>query len=138
MAAEAVLLPILIHTAFRTLGVPRTQALLRRWANRGFASAQSKDEFATIAAAVRAQKIVKRSTGLSGTCLVRSLALWAILMRRGVTTEIRIGYRKREGLAEGHAWLEHQGKPINEAEDVTATYVLFDRPVAFDAWRAMR
>lgn len=137
MAAEAVVLPLVIKAGFGMLGVPRTQAILRRWARCG-RRADPDTQAATIAAAGRVQRIVKRSTGLGGTCLMRSLALWAILMRRGVTTDIRIGVRKIGGVAEGHAWLEHLGKPINEDEDVTSTYVLFERQIAFDAWRSLK
>src|SRR5882757_8304077 len=82
MAAEALILPLVIKAGFGLLGVPRTQAVLRRWA-RGGRVANAETQTALIAAAGRVQRIVRRSTGLGGTCLMRSLALWAILMRRG-------------------------------------------------------
>jgi hypothetical protein len=68
--------------------------------------------------------MVKRATGIEGTCLSRSFALWTLLRRRGLETQLQIGYRKKDGKFEGHAWLEYQGNPINEAPGVIATYTL--------------
>jgi hypothetical protein len=37
---------------------------------------------------------------------------------------LQVGYRKREGRIEGHAWLEFEGHPINEQPSVIETYTL--------------
>jgi hypothetical protein len=68
--------------------------------------------------------MVKRATGIEGTCLSRSFALWTLLRQRGIETQLQIGYRKQDGRFEGHAWLEYQGNPINEAPAVVSTYTL--------------
>jgi hypothetical protein len=48
---------------------------------------------------------------LSSTCLTQSLAAHAMLRRRGVDVEVRLGVRPPDGgpsLA-AHAWIEHDG-----------------------------
>ena len=57
-----------------------------------------------------------------------------MLRRRGIDTDLRIGFRKREGKIEGHAWLEQDRIPINETECEIRTYAIYDKPVRFDLW----
>ncbi len=57
-----------------------------------------------------------------------------MLLRRGIETDLRIGFRKRSGKVEGHAWLEYNQQPINEAESEISTYAIYDRQVNFDVW----
>jgi hypothetical protein len=71
-------------------------------------------------------------------CLARSLALWTLLRRRGVETQFRVGYRKRDGKIEGHAWLEYLGLPINESAAIVATYTVSGEAFKFDAWRQIQ
>jgi hypothetical protein len=68
--------------------------------------------------------------------LVRSLTLWTILLRRGVETDLRVAFRKRDGRVEGHAWLERGGQVLNEREEVAASYTAAEGPMRFDVrWR---
>lgn len=136
LTAEALFLPLLISTGFRVLGVPRTQAWLRRWTRVGTAP-EPTNPLHAVREARRAQLIVKRSTGVGGSCLVRSFSLWALLLRRGLSTEIRVGLRRREGQIEGHAWIEYLCVPLNEDEKVLRSYEPYERPVSFDVkcWR---
>jgi hypothetical protein len=135
---EALALPICISLGFRVLGVPRTQGLLRRWALGGPAKTVAADYELEIRQARRAQRIVQRTTGIAGKCLVRSLTLWTILLRRGLSTSLRVGFRKRGGMIEGHAWVEHEDTPINEDIGETRTFVPYEQPVTFDLWRRIR
>jgi len=138
MLIEALTLPCWIWIGFRLLGVPRTQALVRRWALGGKAGATTPtDPQLEIRSARRAQRIVQRNTGISGNCLVRSLTLWTMLQRRALPTDLRVGFRKRDGRIEGHAWLEHEGAPINESLAEARSYVPYDQPATFDLWRQM-
>jgi hypothetical protein len=132
---EAMALPICISLGFRVLGVPRTQALLRRWALGGNMKTSEADRELRIRHARRAQRVVKRTTGIAGNCLVRSLTLWTILLRRGLPTDLRVGFRKRGGKIEGHAWIEHDDTPINEDIREARTFVPYEKPVTFDLWR---
>jgi hypothetical protein len=59
---------------------------------------------------------------LPGTrCLARSLALKGLLAQAGIASDLRIGVSRsgRDGL-DAHAWIEHDGHPLGESEDVTA------------------
>lgn len=137
MLMEALVLPAMIWLSFRTIGVPRTQGLLRRWATAGTTN-HSVFGIAAIQRARRAQTLVRRNIGLSGNCLVRSLTLWAMLLRRGVSTDLRVGFRKRDGAVQGHAWLEYADAPVNEAIDEARSYVPYEKPISFDLWRQIR
>lgn len=137
---EALVLPIFILVGFRLIGVPRTQGLMRRWALRGKALANTVSacpgrQELEIRNACRAQRIVKRATGIPGNCLVNSLTLWTLLLRRGISTDLRIGFRKREGQIEGHAWIELDEAPVNESLSKTLTFAPYETPVSFDLWQ---
>ena len=43
------------------------------------------------------------------TCIHRALAARRMLADRGLSAQVVIGLRKREGVLEGHAWIETQG-----------------------------
>jgi hypothetical protein len=122
LVLESLGLMAFISIGFRLAGVARTRAALARL--REGRAAQPETAPGSIRAARRSLLMVKRATGIAGTCLSRSLALWTLLRRRGIEADLQIGYRKREGTIEGHAWLEYQGTPINEQPAVIATYTL--------------
>ncbi|MDD2921325.1 MAG: lasso peptide biosynthesis B2 protein [Anaerolineales bacterium] len=56
------------------------------------------------------------------TCLDKSLALQSMLSRRKIAAQIKIGAQKIEGTLYAHAWVEVNGKPIGEAEDVSKRF----------------
>ena len=129
---EAALLPLAIRLGFRLWGVPQTQKALRQWAMRG--TAQAIHARRVIAAALQAQFTAKRTAGVDGTCLVKTLSMWASLTRRGIATEPRWGSRKEpDGSIAMHAWLEFEGRPVNDDPAVVATYAAYRDPAWFDA-----
>jgi Transglutaminase-like superfamily len=132
---EALLLPFAIGAGFRIVGVPRTQAWLRQLALTRKSRTNTADPEAGIRIACRAQGRVFRTTGVRGPCLVRSLTLWTMLARSGIEASLRVGFRKRDGKFEGHAWVEHAGIPINEDPDEASTFTAYDEPVSFDLLR---
>jgi hypothetical protein len=132
LIGQLIFLPLVIALGFRLFGVRQTQRYLRIWACRGHAKRLSSEPGTAIANVLRAQRLVKRKTGIQGTCLVRSLAAWALLLRRGVATDLRIGVRRSEGKLEGHAWLQWDGEPINENAATLATYSAYQQPISFD------
>lgn len=133
---EALLLPVFIWASFRFIGVAGTQAALRKWAIAPKTAKLLPDEAqSTIAAGRRAQRNIRNATRAGGSCLVRSLTLWAMLLRRGIETDLRVGMRKTGGRIEGHAWLEYRGAPLNEDSSVIATYSVLPEPASFDLWR---
>jgi hypothetical protein len=66
------------------------------------------------------------------TCLEKSLALWWLLGRRGLASSVRIGTRKNAGRLEAHAWVEFDGRALNEVEQPRTQYAAFDG--AFPLW----
>jgi hypothetical protein len=131
---EALLFAISIRIGSRVVGVPRNQAALRRWAfhtkpNKFGAGDLIRD-------ARRAQRIAKILTGIDGNCLVRSLTLWNMLLRRGVSTDLRFAFRKLNEKIGNHPQLEYEGTPINETVREAQTYQPFDRPINYDYLRS--
>lgn len=86
--------------------------------------------------ALRAARAV-RSAELHGpaqpNCLERSLALWWLLRREGVESELHIGARNEAGRFEAHAWVELGGKILNDVAEVHQHYARFDAPLAAGA-----
>ena len=68
-----------------------------------------------------------RHSFLKATCLERSLALWWLLARHGVATQLRIGVRKTCEQFEAHAWVEHGGVAIGEPDTTHLHYAAFDK-----------
>ncbi len=60
------------------------------------------------------------------SCLAKSLALWWLLGRQGITSRLRIGIRKENGTLEAHAWVERDGIALNEPEEHHRHYAAFD------------
>ncbi len=62
------------------------------------------------------------------TCLRRSLAVWWLLRRRGVVSEIQIGVRREQGLFEAHAWVERDGVVLNDRADIGLAFATLASP----------
>ena len=63
---------------------------------------------------------------LEAGCLVESLTLWWTLRRRGIAADLRLGVRTFVGPLQSHAWVEYQGVPLNDADDVRLVFEPFD------------
>lgn len=60
---------------------------------------------------------------LNSGCLPRSLVLWHLLHRSGVAAEIHFGVNvPRKGELSAHAWVEVDGRPVNDSADVDRRY----------------
>ena len=67
---------------------------------------------------------------LHSSCLPRTIVLWSLLRRRGITADVRIGVRcDSHGEFQAHAWLEWNGEVLNDAAEVGSQYLTFNRPV---------
>ena len=132
LIAEATVLTIVVPVGFGLFGVARTQAGLRRWASLRCGNRQSEDLQTLILAVRRAQRVGQRTSGITVSCLTRSFVLWALLRSRGVDTDLRVGFRKRGEILEGHAWVEHNGVPLNEHPTVIQTYIVSGKSKSFD------
>ena len=60
------------------------------------------------------------------SCLAKSLTLWWLLARQGISSHLRIGIRKKEEMFEAHAWVERDGIALNEPDEHHHHYAAFD------------
>jgi Transglutaminase-like superfamily len=68
------------------------------------------------ASAARMVRAAGRVGVSRATCLEESLALWWLLGKKGIAADLRIGVRKTQEKFEAHAWVEYEGKALNEPE----------------------
>ena len=61
-------------------------------------------------------RVAGRLGGGRASCLEESLALLWLLGETGIAAELRIGVRKTQEKFEAHAWVEYEGKALNEPE----------------------
>ena len=71
---------------------------------------------------------------LRPTCLVRSLFLQWMLQRDGLRSDLKVGVRFSEGRLEAHAWVECEGRPVNEVPAVCSRYQAFPDPLPMEAF----
>lgn len=76
-------------------------------------------------AIVRAFKIAKRNSGISTTCLQRSLALYTVLRRRHIPAKLVIGVDALDRFPECHAWVETDGRMLLEDPLTSSKYLPF-------------
>ena len=117
-----------IALALRFAGLRRTQGALAR-VNR--LKPPFKDD---LEEARRYGRVVAIAGGhglVRPNCLQRSLVLWAILRRRRIDTQLRIGVSPPTG-EDGirfHAWLELAGEVVNDRSDISDLYQPFEAPI---------
>lgn len=70
--------------------------------------------------------VASRRFSTDASCLVRSIALWWLLRRRGIPVEIRIGVRRQGERFEAHAWVEHFDCVLNDDADVADRFAPFE------------
>jgi hypothetical protein len=59
-------------------------------------------------------------------CLVKALTLRFMLSRRGIDAQLLIGANKTSTGLRAHAWVEIQGQPIGETEDLADRFKVID------------
>lgn len=74
--------------------------------------------------AARMVRAAAHHTPLPITCLPQSIVLQQLLRREGVETELRIGVRKAGDALDGHAWVEYQGRPVNDPPAVRERFTV--------------
>lgn len=107
--------------SLRVAGVSRTLKTLAR------AAPSPRIELGGARTAARAIARAARHAPYGGNCLSQSIALMWLLRRRGLAAELRFGARMREGLLEAHAWVEHAGVVLNDAQTVAQRFSPFGR-----------
>ena len=126
---EALLTMPVVSVGLHSLEFPRVLARARRRSE-----CVGADLFDSVGGALSATRI-ERVAWLAGVaarptpfrCLTRSLTLVRLLARRGVSADIRIGVRTEEGLLRAHAWVEWEGRALNDNERALQGFARFDR-----------
>lgn len=121
------LLP-LAALSLRVFHFRRIQRTMERWHGGGAPPTARNDaaSFAEASASARMIEAASRHGLARGNCLSRSIALWWMLRRGGMPVELRIGARKEGYRFEAHAWVELDGRAVNDSEDVSARYAPFE------------
>jgi hypothetical protein len=119
----------LISISLRLRGFRKTQAILQRFLS---PPGEVIDSSTTSPAdlTVRMVRAAVRYGVGHPTCLEESLALWWLLGRQGIASELRIGVRKQGDKFEAHAWVEREGAALNEPEALHEHYAAFDAALA--------
>jgi len=126
----AVLLP-LISGSLKMRGFRRTQRLLLRSLP---TARQTSEEYSIqIAGDFKRTELTSRMVNAAvrhvwpgSTCLEKSLALWWLLKRQGIASELRIGALRLDGKFEAHAWVERDGAALSEPQQEHRHYATFD------------
>jgi hypothetical protein len=129
----SVLLP-LISLSLRLRGCAATQAFLSRFlSSPGGKDGQALNDAARVEQTVRMVRAAARYGFGRRTCLHKSLTLWWLLRRQGISSNLRLGVRKSGGKFEAHAWIEYNGAALNDGDEPAKQYTVFDE--AFSAQR---
>ena len=124
----SVLLPLL-YVSLKWRGFRRTKALLER-----FLSVPHGPKTPDVQARTALTSRMVRAAGHYGighpNCLNLSLALWWLLARQGIASDLRVGVRKESEKLEAHAWVECGGLPLNEPEQKHQQFAAFDAALA--------
>lgn len=124
-----VLLP-LMELSLRLRGFEATRSTLRKTLSHPSTQSDSISLNKRIALSAHMVNAADRHGLIHPSCLVKSLTLWWLLGRRGIPSELRIGVRKEGGNLEAHAWVEREGKALNEPEERHHHYAAFDAALA--------
>ncbi len=120
-----VLLP-LVALSLRWRGFRATQAALQRFLST--TNPELDPALVSKDAAMTAHMV--NAADLHGlvhpSCLAKSLTLWWLLERQGISSRLRIGIRKEGQKFEAHAWVERDGAALNEPDEHHHHYAAFD------------
>lgn len=134
LLVESALLVPLIALWMRPLGFRRLRSILTRAAP--LPVSEGRDGPGTgedgRERAVRIARVVdigSRRGPCKGTCLQRSLALWFLLRRRGVESDLRIGVRRDPEDFAAHSWVELDGFVLNDHQEIGSRFAPLDEAV---------
>jgi hypothetical protein len=123
-----VVLP-LISISLRWRGFRKTKASLQHFLSVPYGS----QNFDAQARAILTAQLVRAAAHHAirdPACLEVSLALWWLLARQGIASDLRVGIRKDGETFEAHAWVECGGATLNEPEMLHHHYAAFDAALA--------
>ncbi len=122
----AALLPV-IGISLRIRGYKKTQEWLRRrLRDQAGPWSSADDSHERMERTCRMVRAAEHHGLVRSTCLQESLALWYLLRRQNISSSLRIGVRKGSGKFEAHAWIEYEGRPLNQSEELHQHYFPFE------------
>lgn len=121
------LLPMTV-CALRFLHLRRVERLMGFWLKRdtGPATEDAAERWRLADAARRMTEAAARHGAVRGNCLSRSMVLWYLLRQQGLPATVEVGGRKDGRLFEAHAWVELEGRIVNDSEDVRKRFAPFE------------
>lgn len=128
LASAAVGLAV-VCVALRAFGLGRLQA----WLRHGPLYARELP-LADVQALGRLLNVAARHVPWRSSCLARSLLLGWLLRRRGAGSQLRIGVRMVGARLEAHAWVEYAGVPVNDREDISLEFAVFNQALPLAAF----
>ncbi len=120
-----VLLP-LVALSLRWRGFRATQAALQRFLSNDKQQTDAALVRKVVPVTARMVNAADRHGLVHPSCLAKSLTLWWLLGRQGISSCLRIGIRKKEEKFEAHAWVERDGTALNEPDEHHHHYAAFD------------
>jgi hypothetical protein len=112
--------------ALRLVGLRRVQSVLTRVPLRLDILLRKGTDSARVERTAQLVVIAAQNLPFASSCLPNSLVLGWLLRREGICTELRIGVRRDHGKFQAHAWIEHQGLPVNDRQDVLKHFSAFE------------
>jgi hypothetical protein len=123
-----VVLP-LISISLQWRGFRKTKASLQHFLSVPYGSQNFDAQARAILTAQLVRAAAHHAIG-DPACLEVSLALWWLLARQGIASDLRVGIRKDGEAFEAHAWVECGGATLNEPEMLHHHYAAFDAALA--------
>lgn len=120
----------LVSLSLRLRGFRPTRATLQKALSSPFFQPDSDSVNKRVALTARMVNAADQHGLVHPSCLVKSMTLWWLLGRQGVTSRLRIGVRKENAKLEAHAWVEREGIALSEPENHHHHYAAFDAALA--------
>lgn len=118
------LLPALA-AALRACGFRRVYTALGRMSARRARRGAGRGAGAAECVAAVVVHVNRHALPYQSKCLLESLSLWFLLRRRGFPADLVLGARTLLGPLEAHAWVELDGRVLNDTADVRDVYEPF-------------
>jgi hypothetical protein len=123
---RAVAMLVLVSLSLRLRGFQATQTALQKILPTRLPEQNSGNGKQLAALTAHMVNAADRHGLIHPSCLAKSLTLWWLLARQGITSQLRIGIRKEAETFEAHAWVEREGLALNEPEERHHHYAAFD------------
>lgn len=108
LVTSVILLPLVALT-LHLFGFKRTQQFMKSFSFSPKSFQQEDQKLQDGQTIARMISIAATHSVYKANCLKKSLMLWWLLRRRGISADLRIGVQKENGRLNAHAWVEING-----------------------------